>query len=201
MWVALALLVAVVAQHGVRWVEHRNDPPRAAAAADDDEDDDAAVAAAAASAASDVALRAAMQREVHDVARIRALEAELAEARKPRPIQWHDDVLRHLRRLGLSFGWAIAYFSLLPFWWRGQTIGKRLCGLRIMELTGKPLGLMTCFGRYGGYAAGLATGGAGFLQILWDPNRQGVQDKLAHTVVVDLHGPRAPSLAAAGPAP
>ena len=40
--------------------------------------------------------------------------------------------------------------------------------------------------------AALATGGMGFLQVLWDPNRQAVQDKLADTVVVDLRGPRAP---------
>jgi hypothetical protein len=63
---------------------------------------------------------------------------------------------------------------------------------------------MTCFGRYGGYAAGLATGGTGFLQVLWDPNRQAVEDKLAHTVVVDLRGPRAaPPVAArmSSPAP
>ena len=106
-------------------------------------------------------------------------------------MQWRDDALRRLHRLGLRFGWAIAYFSLLPFWWKGQTVGKRLFGLRVVELTGKPLGLMACFGRYGGYAAGLATGGMGFLQVLWDPNRQAVQDKLAHTVVVDLRGPRA----------
>ena len=45
---------------------------------------------------------------------------------------------------------------------------------------------MTSFGRYGGYAAGMATGGLGFAQVLWDANRQAVQDKLAHTVVVDL---------------
>jgi hypothetical protein len=62
-----------------------------------------------------------------------------------------------------------------------------------VELTGRPLGLMTCFGRYGGYAAGLATGGMGLLQVLWDPNRQAVQDKLAHTVVIDLRAPRAPA--------
>nr|MDP9124833.1 RDD family protein [Pseudomonadota bacterium] len=117
------------------------------------------------------------------------LEAQLAEARKPRPLQWRDDAMRRLHRLGLRFGWAIAYFSLLPFWWKGQTVGKRLFGLRVVELTGKPLGLMTA----GGYAAGLATGGMGFLQVLWDPNRQAVEDKLAHTVVVDLRGPRAPT--------
>ena len=191
MWLALLVLVVVVVQHGARWIEHRNDPPSAAAAAEDD-DDGAAVAAQAAVAASAAGLHAAVLREAHDADRIRELEAQLAEARKPQPVQWRDDALRRLHRLGLKFGWAVAYFSLLPFWFKGQTVGKYLFGLRIVELTGKPLGLMTCFGRYGGYAAGLATGGMGFLQILWDPNRQAVEDKLAHTVVVDLRGPRAP---------
>ena len=195
MWGALALLVVIGFQHGTRWVEHRNDPPGAAAAAEDDDDDAVAapVAASAASAtAAEVALRVAEKQEARDADRIRDLESQLAEARKPRPIQWRDDALRRLHKLGLRFGWAIAYFSLLPFWWQGQTVGKRLFGLRVVELTGKPLGLMTCFGRYGGYAAGLATGGMGFLQVLWDPNRQAVEDKLAHTVVVDLRGPRQP---------
>jgi len=199
MVLALGLLVAVAAQRGADWFEHRNDPPRAASTRDDDEDEDVAVvlppAAPTASAGGDrVALQAVVQQEAHDAARIRELEAQLAQARKPRPIQWRDDALRRLHKLGLRFGWAIAYFSLLPYWWKGQTVGKRLFGLRVVELTGKPLGLMTCFGRYGGYAAGLATGGMGFLQVLWDPNRQAVEDKLAHTVVVDLRGPRAPKL-------
>ena len=194
MWAALALLVAVAASHGEHWYAHRHDPPRAESAKDDDDDDDDSVAAAASAAsatAAETALRAARKEQEHDAARIRDLEAQLAEARKPRTIRWRDDATRQLHKAGLRFGWAIAYFSLLPFWWQGQTLGKRLFGLRVVELTGKPLGLMTCFGRYGGYAAGLATGGTGFLQVLWDPNRQAVEDKLAHTVVVDLRGPRA----------
>lgn len=193
MWAALALLVAVAVSHGEHWYEHRHDPPRAESAKDDDDDDDDSVAAAASAAsatAAETALRAARKEQEHDAARIRDLEAQLAEARKPRTIRWRDDATRQLHKAGLRFGWAIAYFSLLPFWWQGQTVGKRLFGLRVVELTGKPLGLMTCFGRYGGYAAGLATGGTGFLQVLWDPNRQAVEDKLAHTVVVDLRGPR-----------
>ncbi len=190
MWAALALLVFLAGERGLHWVEHRNDPPRAAAAAADDDDNDAP--AGAASAASEPQPHDAQQQAARDAARIHELEAQLAQALKPRPIQWRDDALRRLHKLGLRFGWAIAYFTLLPFWWKGQTVGKRLFGLRVVELTGKPLGLMTSFGRYGGYAAGLATGGMGFLQALWDPNRQAVEDKLAHTVVVDLRGPRAP---------
>jgi uncharacterized RDD family membrane protein YckC len=188
MWAALALLVVLAGERGLHWAGHRNDLPRAAAVAADDGDDAPASAAFAASAP---APRDAERQAARDKARIHDLEAQLAEAREPRPIQWRDDALRRLHKLGLRFGWAIAYFTLLPFWWKGQTVGKRLFGLRVVELTGKPLGLMTSFGRYGGYAAGLATGGMGFLQILWDPNRQAVEDKLAHTVVVDLRRPRA----------
>jgi uncharacterized RDD family membrane protein YckC len=100
------------------------------------------------------------------------------------PLHWGQD-------LGISVGWAMAYFTLLPYWMPGQTLGKRLLGLQIVELTGRPLSLVLCFSRYGGYAAGLVTGMFGFAQILWDPNRQSIQDKIAHTVVIDLRAPRA----------
>ena len=187
MWLALAWLCVIAFAQGADWLAHHADRASLVAAVRDDaadeEDDAAPVASAAASAAT-----------ASDAARIRSLEAQLAEARKPTPMKWRDAAMRRLHRLGLSFGWAIAYFTLLPSWWRGQTLGKRLFGLRVVELTGKPLGLMNCFGRYGGYAAGLATGGVGLLQVLWDPNRQAVQDKLAHTVVVDLRPTRAPRL-------
>ena len=194
MWIALAWLSIVAFGHGADWLIHHNDPARvAASAAGDGDDEDSNEVPATASAPASVPASAAAQAAVaaSQSARIAALEAELAAARQSHPLHWRDELQRRLHKLGLRFGWAIAYFSLLPFWWKGQTVGKRLFGLRVMELTGKPLGLMTCFGRYGGYAAGLATGGMGFLQVLWDPNRQAVQDKLAHTVVVDLRGPRA----------
>jgi hypothetical protein len=201
MWIALVWLAIVAFAHGADWLVHYADPARIAAVVHDDDEDDAAAtpapgapSAAPASSAVLPATEETTRRLVAgQMARIHALEAQLAEAHKPGPVQWRDALLRRLHRLGMSFGWAIAYFSLLPFWWKGQTAGKRLFGLRVVELTGKPLGLMTCFGRYGGYAAGLATGGMGFLQVLWDPNRQAVEDKLAHTVVVDLRGPRAPT--------
>lgn len=194
MWVALALLLVVAVDRGTEWWAHRGDAPRAAAAKDDDDDDVAAAALAASSNAATVALLAAQKQRAQDAARIEQLESQLAEARKPRTLQWRDEAMRRLHKLGLRFGWAIAYFSLLPFWWKGQTMGKRLFGLRVVHLAGKPMGVMDCFGRYGGYAAGLATGGIGLLQALWDPNRQAVEDKLAHTVVIDLRGPRAPAL-------
>ena len=127
-----------------------------------------------------------------DAQRIAQLEAELADARKPQPLSLRKQIDRALKAVGVQFGWGFVYFSLLPAWWAGQTLGKRLFGLQVLELTGQPMTVMRCLKRYGGYAAGMATGGLGFLQLLWDPNRQGIQDRTAHTVVVDLRAPRQP---------
>jgi hypothetical protein len=210
-WFAIAITVLAIAgvQEGARWVERWANPTAAAArekaeaAADDEEEASARVEAAReaairllpASAASAVEsagkLDVAMaKRLAADEDKIEALQEELADARKPRPMRWRDEIAKRAHHLGTGVGWALAYFTLLPFWWKGQTVGKRLMGLRIVELTGKPLTLLTTFGRYGGYAAGMATGGIGFLQVLWDENRQAVQDKIAHTVVVDTRAAR-----------
>ncbi|WP_141100837.1 RDD family protein [Roseateles aquatilis] len=141
-------------------------------------------ALAAARPASDTELQLKAQR-----LRIKSLEAKVRslrdEARRT-PIErmkhWWDLV-------GLNLAWAFGWFVLWPMIWPGQTPGKRLMGLQVVELTGKPMKPMLCVRRYGGYAAGMATGGMGFLQILWDGNRQGMHDKAAHTAVVDLGNP------------
>ncbi len=86
--------------------------------------------------------------------------------------------------LGFGFGWAAFYFTLFTAWWHGQTPGKRIVGIRVIQLDGTPLGLWDSFGRYGGYGAGFATGLLGFFQIYWDPNRQAIQDKISATVVI-----------------
>lgn len=171
----------------------------------DDESDEAgaetkdlvkAAVAAAASAASAGELDLArlehdreLQRKA-DRVRIKALQEEvrkLKDEAKRSPIE----KLRHWWELvGLNLAWAFAYFVAFPLIWPGQTPGKKLMGLRIVELTGKPLKPMLCVRRYGGYAAGATTGGMGFLQILWDANRQGLHDKAAHTAVIDIRNPR-----------
>jgi RDD family len=118
-------------------------------------------------------------------ARVEALESELSRMRKTGSDKLKDEVDRWLDDAGISFGWALMYFMFVPAWLQGQTPGKRLLRIRVVALTGKPLTLLTNLRRYGGYAAGLATGGLGFVQIFWDTNRQALQDKTAHTVVVD----------------
>jgi uncharacterized RDD family membrane protein YckC len=108
------------------------------------------------------------------------------ERRTPGAPGWRHEVAGWLDDVGFGYGWAMLYFSFVPAWWRGQTLGKRLFGLRVVELTGKPMTVFQCLKRHGGYAAGMATGGIGLLQLLWDSNRQAIQDKTAHTVVIDL---------------
>lgn len=94
--------------------------------------------------------------------------------------------------LGLGFGWAAFYFSIFTAWWKGQTPGKKLMGIKVVKLDNNPLNLWESFGRYGGYAAGVATGLLGFLQVFWDPNRQAIQDKISETLVIDLRKPKVP---------
>ena len=106
-----------------------------------------------------------------------------SSSNKPGLIPWLTGLAEDL---GLGFGWAAFYFSIFTAWWKGQTPGKRLLGLKVLKLDGSGLNLWESFGRYGGYGAGLATGLLGFLQIYWDPNRQAIQDKISETLVIDL---------------
>ncbi len=87
---------------------------------------------------------------------------------------------------GLTFGWIGVYFTLILAWWNGYTPGKRLLGVRVYRLDGRSLTLWMAFERFGGYAAGAVTGLLGFAQVYWDPNRQGVHDKIASTVVIRM---------------
>ena len=135
----------------------------------------------AAKAATDAALAEVPQAAL--VRQIRSLEKELAEARRPKA--WYERGWHWFRGLVTGYGGMLVYFTLVPAFWRGQTVGKRLLGLRIVEITGKPMNIRLAFARYGGYVAGMVTGGFGLAQVLWDRNRQGLQDKVAHTIVVD----------------
>ncbi len=86
--------------------------------------------------------------------------------------------------LGLGLGWGAVYFSVFLTWWGGRTPGKKLFGLRVLRLDGQRMTWWASFERYGGYAAGFATGLLGFAQVYWDPNRQAIHDRIVGTVVV-----------------
>jgi uncharacterized RDD family membrane protein YckC len=99
-------------------------------------------------------------------------------------LKWLQGILTDL---GIGFGWAVIYFTLFISWSEGQTIGKTMLGIKVVQLNNKPLSLWQAFGRQGGYSAGLATGLLGFFQIYWDPNRQAIQDKVADTLVLQVN--------------
>jgi hypothetical protein len=86
--------------------------------------------------------------------------------------------------LGFGFGWAALYMTIVLSWWNGQTVGKRVAGIRVVRLDGAPITWWIAFERVGGYAAGFATGLLGFAQIWWDANRQAIHDRIVGTVVV-----------------
>ena len=112
---------------------------------------------------------------------LEATEAAL-EAERNRGII--GTIIGFLDELGLGIGWSGLYFTFLTAFFRGRTPGKRVLGIRVLRLDGGALSYWIAFERFGGYAASLFTGMEGFLRILWDRNRQCLQDKLAETVVI-----------------
>lgn len=86
--------------------------------------------------------------------------------------------------LGLGLGWLGLYFTAFLVLGGGQTPGKKLFRLRVIRLDGSAIGWWTALQRFGGYSASVFTGLLGFAEMIWDDNRQALQDKLVHTVVI-----------------
>lgn len=73
------------------------------------------------------------------------------------------------------------YLSVLD----GQSFGKRLIGLRVVRVDGRPLNYRTALLRHlVGYPLAVFCLMLGALWVLWDPRQQGWHDKLAGTMVV-----------------
>lgn len=119
----------------------------------------------------------------------RRTEQELESTREAlREAEEGSSVFGFLREvvddLGLTFGWGGLYMTLFLAGWGGRTPGKRIAGIRVVQLDGAPLSWWMAFERAGGYAAGFATGLLGFAQVFWNPNRQAIHDRIAGTVVI-----------------
>lgn len=91
----------------------------------------------------------------------------------------------------LFTGSLIALSAVFPslylvFFWMlsGQTPGKSLLGLRIVQVNGRRLSFVTALRRLVGYGLSLLSFGLGFLVILVDDRRQGWHDKFARTCVI-----------------
>jgi uncharacterized RDD family membrane protein YckC len=116
------------------------------------------------------------------------LSSQLSQSRADLESEQNSGIVQRfigaLDELGLGLGWSGLYFTFFLGFWRGRTPGKRLLRIRVVRLDGRPLGYWVSFERFGGYAASLFTGLEGFARILWDRNRQALEDKLAETVVI-----------------
>lgn len=161
--------------------------------------EDSLLAALAAAVGEDTARARALRRDVVEALSgdsIRGLQRQLSErnselAETRRELEEEQEGFSVLRAagnlaqdLGVGFGLSGIYFTVFTVWWRGQTPGKRIAGERVLRLNGKPIGWWDSFNRFGGYAAGLATGTLGFLELIWDANRQAAHDKMVGTVVL-----------------
>jgi len=68
----------------------------------------------------------------------------------------------------------------------GQTLGKKLFGVRVLKTDGSPVGLGIAFLRWAGYLVSGIPFFLGFLWVIIDPKRQGWHDKIAGTIVVNV---------------
>ena len=84
-------------------------------------------------------------------------------------------------------------YCILFFRFGGRTPGKRLFGLKVIDLEGRPrLGWYQAFERTHGYAASALAASLGFLQVLWDRRGLTMHDRIAGTTVVRWKKPVPP---------
>ena len=83
-------------------------------------------------------------------------------------------------------GWLLLVGAYFAFFWTlsGQTPGMRLMGLRVIDGHGRPPGLLRSCVRFAALIVAIIPMFAGLLPILFDARRRGLQDFVAHTVVV-----------------
>ena len=83
------------------------------------------------------------------------------------------------------FGLPLVYYAYLWGSASGQTVGKKLLNIRVVDFDGGgPIGFGRGVLRYiGSFASGIVCG-LGYLWMLWDKEKQTWHDKIAQTVVV-----------------
>ena len=80
----------------------------------------------------------------------------------------------------------VLYFSILFYFFKGQTIGKYVLRIRVLSLYHEHLGLWHCIERSLGYFASALEFGFGYIQAFWNPNRMTLHDKIGETIVIEL---------------
>ncbi len=81
------------------------------------------------------------------------------------------------------FALYMAYYTFF-IGTRGQTLGKMICGLKVLRVDGGPVGFGQAAIRTLGYFLNHFTLYIGFLWVAIDPRKQGLHDKIAGTVEI-----------------
>lgn len=91
-------------------------------------------------------------------------------------------VLLNLLSLIISVGYFVGYQG-----YSGQTLGKKVMGIRVVDGQGKKPSYFTFFLRevVGKLISGIILF-IGYLMVLWDGKKQGLHDKIASTYVVKV---------------
>jgi len=76
-----------------------------------------------------------------------------------------------------------SFYRPVCHWRWGKTVGKKLAGLRVVTIEGKPVGFVRACWRDIAYLLASLPLGLGLLWVAWDPQKQGWHDKLAGTYV------------------
>ena len=79
-----------------------------------------------------------------------------------------------------------AYFVLLESSRWQATVGKRVCRLRVTDLSGRRIGIGRALGRYCAKFVSALLLGIGFLMVGWTRRKQGLHDLMADTLVMRL---------------
>lgn len=83
---------------------------------------------------------------------------------------------------------SFLYYWLLHSYWNGQTLGKKLFGMRVVMTTGQPVTVLAAAIRQGTVVILnwlCCLGIVNLAWILFDPQKQALHDKAAKTLVVD----------------
>ena len=92
-------------------------------------------------------------------------------------------VLRVVVPITTAISVVVGYF-LFFFSVTGQTVGKRVFGLRVVSTSGDQVKLRQAFVRLVGYVISALPIYLGFLAMFFDPERRTWHDRLAHTAVI-----------------
>jgi len=99
-------------------------------------------------------------------------------------------VLIGFGNLALNIGELLAYILFILYtigMWSfagGATIGKKIMGIKIVTVSGSPIGLGRAILRLIGYFVSGLFLGLGYLWIIWDKKKQGFHDKIAGTITI-----------------